>query len=147
MDRINIKKLRKIIRKTYFKNGQYILYDIPYKFNTKNGWVDWVDFNLVNKNGDFIIGFEVINYESNNEYKLIRSNEYFGKKVQFITEDYTIEHANKPLFMDNTFYLKQFTPITKKDIRNCVRYYICKILGLKMFFNFKEYVYKKEKNE
>ena len=124
----------------YWDSDQVLYCSVPYEYNAKKGWCGWVDVFLVDKEGkNEMYLFEIVNYNVAEEINAttLTWDTVDTKKSDFYTKKNPAEVANKPLYMNETFYLKTFKAITKKDVINCVRYYIHKILEMNMIWNFK----------
>lgn len=140
-------KIKKQIKKSYWKNGQKILFDHHFEYTAKKGYDGWVDVSIIDKNRNILCWFEIINLKASEDVDFSRADYYFGNSLMKpIKLENPSEIANKPLYLDYTFYLKKFEPITDKDIEACVKYFIKKILGLKLLFNFEKYNEKKNYN-
>jgi hypothetical protein len=146
MTKKQLKKLKKDIYKYYFRNGQCIYYDIPEMPVKKGVWSRAVDVQFVNKNGEEkFFPFEIWTYIMAEYIERCEADIHFG---DFSKNWYKVENisgfANKPLFIDDIFFLKKEEFITKKDVESCIKYFLKQILGIFFMFHIKEYKPSKE---
>jgi len=123
--RKELKELKKYLYNIYFKNKQMLYITTLCEWSNNE---DYVDIVATDAKGEKLLKylFEIVN---------LKAFETFERRYNFYMTDtgfykyYNIETASiVPFYFDRTFTLKKFTPITERDIVNCCKYFIEKVL-------------------
>ena len=130
-----LKKLKKIVDKNYWKKKQFTYVAPHCIFNRQNDW--HVDIMLTDEEGKewgtFLFSIRTL------DCLLYDGLDYIGGFKSYLTEQKFInvsnlnEAAYTPFYMDQTFTLKKFGNITEEDIYKCTDYFIHKVLDLFLF--------------
>ena len=139
-----IKKLKKLIRKLYWKKNNQKLYITTYEdFYWKPENRHNLEIALTNKEGNkfYAYLFQIRTLED--FYEPDYTIPTYFREHRLFTVSLLHKASYTPLYFDRIFTLKKFTPITEKDIYNCATYFLRKVLDEFLIFNI-ELVLKRE---
>jgi len=126
---MKLRKLKRLINKLYWKNGQRLYITTYEDFYWKPENRHNLEIALTNKEGNkfYTYLFRIRTLEDFYEFDYTIPK-YFGEPRLFTTS--LLHEANyTPLYFNRVFTLKKFTPITEKDIYDCMIYFLRKVLN------------------
>ncbi|HUS50438.1 MAG TPA: hypothetical protein VMZ91_09755 [Candidatus Paceibacterota bacterium] len=133
---MNNKKLQKLIEKYYWSHGQHLILDT---WEEMQGNKNDTSFDVQLADTDIGL-FTVQNYSFFTDWNIYFKNHF--KENHIVKKWDGVKASYVPFYINQTFTLKKFEPITKEDILNCTRYFLSEIFGMWQIFNIK---FKEEK--
>jgi len=121
---MNIRKINKTINRVYHKNNIQHLYIET--MEVMDGVHDCSFDVCIADDKDGMYLFTVQNYNAFIGFEIVLDSP-FRPLIHFETWD-SIQAACVPLYMDQTYTLKTFKNITKKDIEACAKHFCRKVL-------------------
>ncbi|GAG58322.1 unnamed protein product [marine sediment metagenome] len=143
-----LKYLKKIIEKNYWKNKQQLYISPTCIFDKKRDY--HADITLTDETGKeygtFL--FEIMTLDCFVDYDYQGGVKFYMKKQKWNEIDLINKASYTPFYMDRVFTLKKFGNITEQDIYNCTDYLVHKILDIFLIFNIKVKIqYEKKKRK
>ena len=131
---MNKAKLLEQLEKYYWSHDQhFVLETMEVMDDTWNN----CDFTVYLKDSEIYL-FDVTNYNVYKTYECSERRSFADEKYHPYPERLDLSIiGNKPLYMDRVFTLKTTKPITKKDILNCMDYFLHEVIDGGLFFNVK----------
>ena len=140
-----LRTLKKVIEKNYWKNNQRLYVTTDCIFDKKNDY--HADISLTDKEGKeygrFL--FEIMTLDCFSDYDYQGGVRFYTKKQNWYEIDTINQASYTPFYINRIFTLKKFGNITEKDIYNCTKYFMHKILDVFLIFNMEVKMQYKEK--
>ena len=134
---MKLRKLKRLINKLYWKNGQHLYITTYEDFYWKPENRHNLEIALTNKEGNkfytYLFRIRTLEDFYESDYTILK---YFGEPRLFTTS-LLHEASYTPLYFDRIFTLKKFTPITEEDIYDCMIYFLRKVLNEFLVSNIK----------
>ena len=136
MTKKEIERLSNIVEKYYHFEDfmyQHLWVDTIQILDNESWSVDVYIMNPKTKQHDIYL-FEIQNYKAFNDFDIYPPDPYFTPRRTIFTWD-SVRASCTPLYMDRVYTLPKFTSITEKDILNCTKHFINKVLDVSWIFN------------
>jgi hypothetical protein len=126
---MNRKKLINQIKKYYYSHGQELIIDTREMFTHND---DDCCFDVYLADSDIFL-FTIQNYNAFRDLEVVIINYFKEPKCKIIETWDGVKASYIPLYFDQTFTLKTFKQITKKEMIQATDYFVREILHMLIF--------------